>query len=67
MSKLTEDHIDKLLEWLSENCQLGLEAMVKRLDSECNVKVCKSTVGNAFERRHFTVKKVYGVPSAMNS
>lgn len=65
--KLSDEHIDKLLEWLGENCQLGLQQMVDRLDSECNVHVCKTTVGNALEGRHFTVKKVYGQPHTMNS
>ena len=65
--KLGEEHVDEIVSWLEENCQLTLKQMKERLQFEFGVSVSTTTIGNRLEGRMFTVKRAYGQPINMNA
>lgn len=65
--KLTEAHVEELINWVSENPTISLRAMQLRLKMEYSKDVCLATIGNYLDGRLITLKKVYPISETANS
>lgn len=66
-AKLTEELVDKLVDFLEENPQLTLKELSNKLQERTGVAVTTTTIHRRLEGRLITCKKVRPEPSAMNS
>lgn len=64
---LTEDQIDRVVEWIEEDCSRSLKQLKEKVLEEFHVSICVSTLGNYLEGRFFTLKQVHKQPVSMNS
>ena len=65
--KITEDHRDSLMEWLSINPELTLKELSEMLEGSFNVTVSYQTVSNHLDGMMFSRKKPHYEPAVMNS
>jgi len=65
--KITEDHRDSLMEWVSINPELSLKELADMLEGSFDLEVCPQTVSNHLDGMLFTRKKCNYEPISMNS
>lgn len=65
--KVQERHVDKLLDWLSENPLLTLTQMKDKLMYEEHLNVSTNTIHDHLDGKSYTLKKVVVEPVTMNS
>lgn len=64
---LSEQQVDRIIEWVEEDCSQTLKSLREKVSGEFNVRICLSTLGNYLEGRLFTLKQVHKQPVTMNS
>lgn len=65
--KLTDEQIDTMVEWLSDDPTMTLHIMKMRVMAEFEVDVCLSTISAYMNCRLLTIKKLHHVSETMNS
>lgn len=65
--KLTEEQIDSMVEWLSDDPTMTLNIMKMRVTAEFEVDLCLSTISSYLNCRLLTIKKLHLVSETMNS
>lgn len=65
---LSVENVDRMLEWVEQDCSLTLVQLKQRLEAEVNgLSISTTSVANYLEGEMFTIKKVHWEPSTMNS
>ena len=65
--KVQEHHVNRMLEWLSENPLLTLSQLRRKLAEEEQLSVSINTIHKKLDGQCFTLKKVKSEPVTMNS
>jgi len=65
--KVTPQHVEKMLDWLSENPLLSLTQIKQKLAVEERLTVSITTIHKKLDGQFYTLKKVIAEPVAMNS
>lgn len=66
-SKLTTKDKEKILEYIKEDCSIGLEEIRRRLEVERAVYVSTTTIGRVLDDFHYSFKRVQYVPVRRNA
>ena len=66
-SKLQDNHIDQIVEWLELNCQLTLREISARIERQFNITVSQQTVSKYLDGRLISLKKIHIETNGMNS
>lgn len=64
--KLLPIHIERLKSLIEEDCQRTLVDLADRIESEFEIKVCKSTINNYLNGLNFSVKRISPIPIRRN-
>jgi transposase len=65
--KIMEQHINSVLMWLQEDCQLTLMELCNRLEVQHDVTVSQQALSKHLDGRLFTTKKVHYMPHGINT
>ena len=65
--KITEDHRDSLMEWISINPGLTLKELSEMLEGSFDIQVSYQTVSNHLDGMLFSRKKTHKEPESMNT
>ena len=65
--KVTPTHVDKLVEYVEENPQIGLKEMARRHKEDTGLELSIPTVHRYLHGKLYTVKKLLAQPERMNS
>ena len=64
--KVTEQHVEKMIEYVSENPLKTLKKFQDKIQAEYDFTVSTTTIHEHMERKFYTVKKIRFEPATMN-